>query len=179
MFNSMSQQFRECYSNLSGPIPCPVLGSIIPLFLPNSRMRLIRSIGLCASLLTFSYPPVPRIQFDSSTAKSQFVETIRWLPYGSINLYMGIDGIPSSSVILTTFSIPIRILVGWSSMKSYGKEYIIAFPIREFPMIAVFRMPDPLLFHVLPESVLIPMLCGAEHLISAGIKLSLCRSLVQ
>ncbi|GKG43417.1 hypothetical protein Tco_0480101, partial [Tanacetum coccineum] len=35
-------------------------------------------------------------------------------------------------------------------------------------MIAVFRMLDPLLFYVLPESVLIR---GAEHLIFAGIKL--------
>ncbi|GJV76377.1 putative NADH:ubiquinone reductase [Tanacetum coccineum] len=69
--------------------------------------------------------------------------------------------------------------VGWSGMRSYGKEYITASLIREFLMIAVFRMLDPLLFYVLPESVLIPMLCGAEHLIFAGIKLFLCRGLVQ
>ncbi|GJU47486.1 NADH dehydrogenase subunit 4, partial [Tanacetum coccineum] len=68
--------------------------------------------------------------------------------------------------------------VGWSGMRSYGKEYITASLIREFLMIAVFRMLDPLLFYVLPESVLIPMLCGAEHLIFAGIKLFLCRGLV-
>ncbi|GJX23879.1 putative NADH:ubiquinone reductase [Tanacetum coccineum] len=65
--------------------------------------------------------------------------------------------------------------LGWSGMRSYGKEYITASLIREFLMIAVFRMLDPLLFYVLPESVLIPMLCGAEHLIFAGIKLFLCR----
>nr|KUM46516.1 NADH dehydrogenase subunit 4a [Picea glauca] len=170
--------FRECYSDLSGPILCPVLGSIILLSIPNSRIRLIRFIGLCASLLTFSYPPVPRIQFDSPTAESQFVGTIRWLPYENINLYTGIDGIPPFSVVLTTFLIPIRISVGWSSTESYGKEYVIAFPIREFLMIAVSRMPDLSLFHVLPESVLIPMLCGAEHLIFAGVP-TLCRSLVQ
>ncbi|XLS43147.1 hypothetical protein HN51_000012 [Arachis hypogaea] len=58
-------------------------------------------------------------------------------------------------------------------------EYITASLIREFLMIAVFRMLDPLLFYVLPESVLIPMLCGAEHLLFAGIKLFLCRGLVQ
>ena len=112
----MLLSFRECYSDLSGPILCPVLGSIIPLSIPNSRIRLIRFIGLCASLLTFSYPPVPRIQFDSPTAESQFVGTIRWLPYENINLYTGIDGIPSFSVVLTTFLIPIRISVGWSSI---------------------------------------------------------------
>ncbi|BBN68045.1 hypothetical protein Prudu_263S000300, partial [Prunus dulcis] len=149
--------FCECYFDLSGLILCPVLGSITPLFIPNSRIRSIRLIGLCASLITFLYPPVPRIQFDPSTAKSQFVESLRWLPYENINFYLGIDGISLFFVILTTFLIPICISVGWSGMRSYGKEYITASLIREFLMIAVFRMLDPLLFYVLPESVLIPI----------------------
>ncbi|KAI5638326.1 hypothetical protein M9H77_00025 [Catharanthus roseus] len=153
----MLEHFCECYSDLSGLILCPVLGSITPLFIPNSRIRPIRLIGLCVSLITFLYPPVLRIQFDPSTAKSQFVESLRWLPYENINLYLGIDGISLFFVILTTFLIPICILVGWSGMRSYGKEYITASLIREFLMIAVFCMLDPLLFYVLPESVLIPM----------------------
>nr|YP_010833745.1 NADH dehydrogenase subunit 4 [Momordica charantia]WES13875.1 NADH dehydrogenase subunit 4 [Momordica charantia]WFP43362.1 NADH dehydrogenase subunit 4 [Momordica charantia] len=153
----MLEHFCECYSDLSGPILCPVLGSITPLFIPKKRIRPIRLIGLCASLITFLYPPVPRIQFDPSTAKSQFVESLRWLPYENINFYLGIDGISLFFVILTTFLIPICILVGWSGMRSYGKEYITASLIREFLMIAVFRMLDPLLFYVLPESVPIPM----------------------
>nr|YP_010627563.1 NADH dehydrogenase subunit 4 [Rhodiola crenulata]WBN94463.1 NADH dehydrogenase subunit 4 [Rhodiola crenulata]WBN94484.1 NADH dehydrogenase subunit 4 [Rhodiola wallichiana] len=153
----MLEHFCECYFDLSGLIPCPVLGSITPLFIPNSRIRPIRLIGLCASLITFLYPPVPRIQFDPSTAKSQFVESLRWLPYENINFFFGIDGISLFFVILTTFLIPICISVGWSGMRSYGKEYIAASLIREFLMIAVFRMLDPLLFYVLPESVPIPM----------------------
>nr|QKO26866.1 NADH dehydrogenase subunit 4 [Japonolirion osense] len=153
----MLSHFCECYSDLSGPILCPVLGSITPLFIPNSRIRPIRLIGLCASLITFLYPPVPRIQFDPSTAKSQFVESLRWLPYENIHVYMGIDGLSLFFVILTTFLIPICISVGWSGMRSYGKEYITASLIREFLMIAVSRMLDPLLFYVLPESVPIPM----------------------
>lgn len=175
----MLEHFCECYFDLSGLILCPVLGSITLLFIPNSRIRLIRLIGLCFSLITFLYPPVLRIQFDPSTAKSQFVESLRWLPYENINFYLGIDGISLFFVILTTFLIPICILVGWSGMRSYGKEYIIAFLICEFLMIAVFCMLDLLLFYVFFESVLIPMLCGAEHLLFAGIKLFLCRGLVQ
>ncbi|YP_002608215.2 NADH dehydrogenase subunit 4 (mitochondrion) [Carica papaya] len=153
----MLEHFCECYSDLSGPILCPVLGSITPLFIPNSRIRPIRLIGLCASLITFLYSPVPRIQFDPSTAKSQFVESLRWLPYENINFDLGIDGISLFFVILTTFLIPICISVGWSGMRSYGKEYITASLIREFLMIAVFRMLDLLLFYVFPESVPIPM----------------------
>nr|WLW42298.1 NADH dehydrogenase subunit 4 [Haloxylon ammodendron] len=153
----MLEHFCECYSDLSGLIMCPVLGSITLLFIPNSRIRSIRLIGLCASLITFLYSPVLRIQFDPSTAKSQFVESLRWLPYENINFYLGIDGISLFFVILTTFLIPICILVGWSGMRSYGKEYITAFLICEFLMIAVFCMLDLLLFYVFFESVPIPM----------------------
>jgi len=85
------------------------------------------------------------------------VETIRWLPYSNINFYIGIDGISLFFVVLTTFLIPICILVGWSSIKSYKKEYMIAFLICESFMIAVFCMLDLLLFYVFFESVLIPM----------------------
>nr|YP_009306119.1 NADH dehydrogenase subunit 4 [Corchorus olitorius]AOO95956.1 NADH dehydrogenase subunit 4 [Corchorus olitorius] len=161
----MLEHFCECYSDLSGPILCPVLGSITPLFIPNSRIRPIRLIGLSTSFITFLYSPVLRIQFDPSTAKSQFVESLRWLPYENINFYLGIDGISLFFVILTTFLIPICILVGWSGMRNYGKEYITASLIREFLMIAVFRMLDLLLFYVFPESVPIPMMLLAILLI--------------
>nr|AKJ25726.1 NADH dehydrogenase subunit 4 [Monsonia emarginata] len=153
----MLEHFCECYFNLSGLIMCPVLGSIFLLFIPNSRIRLIRFIGLSASLITFLYSLVLWIQFDPSTAKFQFVESFRWLPYENINFYLGLDGISLFFVILTTFLIPICILVGWSGMRNFGKEYIIAFLICEFLMIAVFCMLDLLLFYVFFESVLIPM----------------------
>jgi len=153
----MLEHFSECYFDLSGLILCPVLGSITPLFIPNSSIRLIRLIGLCVSLITFLYSLVLWIQFDPSTANFQFVESLRWLPYENIHLYMGIDGLSLFFVILTTFLIPICISVGWSGMRSFGKEYIIAFLICEFLMIAVFCMLDLLLFYVFFESVLIPM----------------------
>jgi len=152
----------ELSNHLSDPILCPLLGSIILLGIPDSGIRLIRSIGLCASLMTFPYSLGFWIQFENSTAKFQFVETIRWLPHSNINLVLGVDGIPSFLVVLTTSLIPIRILAGWSSIKRSEKEYIIALSIGESSMIAVSRMLDILLFHVFLESVLIPMLCGAE-----------------
>ncbi|CAA7409503.1 unnamed protein product [Spirodela intermedia] len=43
----------------------------------------------------------------------------------------------------------------------------------------ILLMLDPLLFYVLPNSVSILMLYGAEYLLFAGMKLFLCRGLVQ
>jgi NADH-ubiquinone oxidoreductase chain 4 len=70
-------------------------------------------------------------------------------------------------VVLTTFLIPICILVGRSSIKSYKREYMIAFLICESFMIIVFCMLHLLLFYVFFESILFPMLCEVEHLIFA------------
>nr|YP_004927652.1 NADH dehydrogenase subunit 4 [Treubia lacunosa]AEH99699.1 NADH dehydrogenase subunit 4 [Treubia lacunosa] len=143
--------------NLSGLILLPLLGSLIILVIPNSRVRLIRDITLWTSLMTFLYSLFFWIRFENDTAKFQFVETIRWLPYSNINFYIGIDGISLFFVILTTFLTPICILVGFYSVKSYRKEYMIAFFICESFLIAVFCSLDLLIFYVFFESVLIPM----------------------
>ncbi|KAL3719849.1 hypothetical protein ACJRO7_004780 [Eucalyptus globulus] len=86
-------------------------------------------------LFIFLYSTIPWMQFDFSMAKSQFVEN-------GVSLFF--------MKLLFVFFIPICILVGWSCMKNYRKEYITAVLIREFIMIAGFRMLDPLLFYVLP-----------------------------
>jgi NADH:ubiquinone oxidoreductase subunit 4 (subunit M) len=70
---------------------------------------------------------------------------------------MGLDGISLFFVILTTFLIPICLLVGWTSIKKNIKEYVIAFLVLESFMLAVFCILDLLLFYVFFESVLIPM----------------------
>nr|YP_003275955.1 NADH dehydrogenase subunit 4 [Pleurozia purpurea]ACR19339.1 NADH dehydrogenase subunit 4 [Pleurozia purpurea]QIA60762.1 NADH dehydrogenase subunit 4 [Pleurozia purpurea] len=153
----MLQVLAPFSSNLSGLILLPLLGSLIILVTPNSRVRLIRGITIWTSLITFLYSLFFWIRFENDTAKFQFVETIRWLPYPNINFYIGIDGISLFFVILTTFLTPICILVGFYSVKSYKKEYMIAFFVCESFPIAVFCSLDLLIFYVFLESVLIPM----------------------
>jgi proton-translocating NADH-quinone oxidoreductase chain M len=153
----MLQVLAPFYSNLSGLILLPLLGSLIILVIPNSRVRLIQGITIWTSLITFLYSLSFWIRFENDTAKFQFVETIRWLPYSNINFYIGIDGISLFFVILTTFLTPICILVGFYSVESYKKEYMIAFFICESFLIAVFCSLDLLIFYVFFESVLIPM----------------------
>ena len=143
--------------SLSLLILAPLLGSLLVSIIPDSKIRTIRSVGLCTSLLIFIYSLFFWIQFNNSTAKFQFVETIHWLPFSNINFVLGLDGISLFFVILTTFLVPVCILVAWSSVKNYKKEYIIAFLVLESFMIAVFCMLDLLLFYVFFESVLIPM----------------------
>lgn len=135
----------------------PLAGVIVLLFIPASNTVIIRNIALYTSLITFVLSMALWIGFDKYTAKFQFVETYSWIPLSNINYTIGVDGISLFFVILTTFLIPICILVGWESIKVHLKEYMIAFLLLETLLINVFCVLDLLLFYVFFESVLIPM----------------------
>lgn len=75
----------------------------------------------------------------------------------SFNFIVGIDGISLFFILLTTFLIPVCILVGWTSIQRSVKEYCIAFLLLETVMIAAFCVLDLLFFYIFFESVLIPM----------------------
>lgn len=145
------------FSGLSTLILLPLLGAIFVLTIPSSKIKLIKSIGFCISLFSFVYSLTFWIRFDNSTPHFQFVENINIQLHSNIQMYIGLDGISILFVILTTFLVPICILVGWCSIQKYQKEYIIAFLVLETFMLGVFCMLDLLLFYVFFESVLIPM----------------------
>lgn len=135
----------------------PLIGSLVICFIPREKNTLIKSIGLYTSLITFILSLYLWIVFDNSTMDFQFISNIYWLPYYNLNLSLGIDGISLFFIILTTFLIPICLLIGWDSIKLYIKEYIIAFLITESLLIGVFSVLDLLLFYIFFESILIPM----------------------
>jgi len=71
----------------------PLLGALLIMTIPSSRIQLTRILGFSISLFTFLYSLTFWIRFDKSTPQFQFVETINWLPHYSIQLVMGLDGI--------------------------------------------------------------------------------------
>lgn len=135
----------------------PLFGVVILLFIPDSKIVMIRNIALYTSLITFILSIALWIGFDKSTAKFQFVETYSWIPLSNIHYTIGVDGISLFFVILTTFLTPICLLVGWESIKTNLKEYMICFLVLETLLINVFCVLDLLLFYVFFESVLLPM----------------------
>jgi proton-translocating NADH-quinone oxidoreductase chain M len=137
----------------------PLLGAFFLLFLSPSPsgLQTIRVVGLSTSLLTFLLSLFLWIQFDHSTAKFQFVESFQLASGPNISFTLGIDGISLFFIILTTFLVPVCLLVGWNSVQNYVREYVIAFLVLETFMLAVFCTLDLLLFYIFFESVLIPM----------------------
>lgn len=159
----------------------PLIGAFILLFVPSWRTKRIRSIALNLSLLNFLISLFLWLFFDNSATKFQYMEVVELAnatgklaylsgaypliaeqieaeqAYSRINFVIGIDGISLFFVLLTTFLIPVCLLVGWNSVQVYVKEYCIAFLVIESLMIAVFSVLDLLFFYIFFESVLIPM----------------------
>lgn len=131
----------------------PLVGAVSLLFVSN--LRVIRSVALFTSLVTFLYSLLLWIYFDRSTAQFQFVQEVEWIP--NMPVALGVDGISLFFILLTTFLVPACLLVGWTNVVNYIREYFIAFLLLETCMIAVFCTLDLLVFYVFFESVLLPM----------------------
>lgn len=135
----------------------PLLGALFLLFIPSFHVRWIRVVALTVSLFNFCLSLCLWLQFDSSTAKFQYA--VLWgggLENTTDTPFCGLDGISLFFILLTTFLIPVCILVGWMGEVAV-KEYCIAFLVLETLTCALFSVLDLLLFYVFFESVLIPM----------------------
>jgi proton-translocating NADH-quinone oxidoreductase chain M len=135
----------------------PLIGVFILFLIPNSKKQLIKGIGFIVSLFNFILSLFLWIEFDYTTSNFQFLESFQPNFGPNIDFSIGLDGISLFFVILTTFLVPVCLLVGWASVQNYVKEYFIAFLILESLMLGVFCILDLLLFYVFFESVLIPM----------------------
>ena len=135
----------------------PIIGILLLLLNSSFNHKLLKTISLATSAITFIVSLLIWVLFDKSTGDFQFVETILWSSNLNINLTVGIDGISLFFVILTTLLIFLCLLSSWYSINFNLKEYLISFLIMEFFLIGVFCVLDLLLFYVFFESVLIPM----------------------
>jgi len=135
----------------------PVLGAILIALFPSSATRQMKVVALTVSLINFLLSLNLWIFFDNSTSKFQFVTQLDWFEFLNMQWYIGIDGISLFFIILTTFLVPVCLLISWSSITHLVKEFLVAFLFLETFMIAVFCMLDLILFYVFFESVLIPM----------------------
>ncbi|MGH6660077.1 MAG: complex I subunit 4 family protein, partial [Rhodospirillales bacterium] len=119
--------------------------------------RNARYVALWTSMINFLLSLFVWVNFDSSTAKFQFVEESQWMPAFGINYKVGVDGISMFFVLLSTLLTPVCVLASWESIQARIKEYMISFLIMEAFMIGMFCALDMVVFYVFFEAVLIPM----------------------
>src|SRR4051812_2235337 len=130
----------------------------------------VANFVLSLHLLRFEIP----VEYGTKSV-FQFEYNVPWVTSPAINFHLGLDGISLWLVILTTFLVPLSILVSWHSISHRVKEFYVLLLLLETAMIGVFLALDLFLFYVFWEATLIPMalligIWGHERRIYAAVK---------
>jgi proton-translocating NADH-quinone oxidoreductase chain M len=133
----------------------PIFSTIILLFLNKDNQ--IKNFSIFMSFLILVFSLFLWILFDKSNANFQYLFQIPWISQFNLFFYLGLDGISLFFIILTTFLIPICLLISYESITKNIKEFCILFFIIEFCLIISFSTLDLIIFYIFFESVLIPM----------------------
>jgi NADH-quinone oxidoreductase subunit M len=151
----------------------PAVGAIVLMLLPRND-QLIRRAALIISLVAFAFSIFLPVNYESGQSGFQFVVDHPWIG-SAIHYHLGADGISMWLVLLTTFLVPLSILISWKSIHDRVKEFFVLLLLLETAMIGVFVSLDMFLFYVFWEATLIPMalligMYGHERRIYAAVK---------
>ncbi len=157
----------------------PLVGMVVLLFLPRESDRLLKTVTLVITLITFAIS-LP-LAFDDAfrtSAEMRYVEFVQWINIGDyfrMNYFVGIDGISLWLVMLTTFIMPIAVLSTWHAVEKNTKGFMALLLLLETGMLGAFIALDVFLFYIYWELMLIPMyfligIWGGKNRIYSAIK---------
>ena len=153
----------------------PIVFALPLLLFKRENEKLIKVYTIVISVLTFAFAIYTYFLFDASSGDYQFIEKHKWIGIINANYYVGIDGISLLLILLTTFILPLSIIVSWNTIKIRVKEFYLLMLLMEGGLIGVFSSVDLVLFYVFWEFILIPMyfligIWGSENRVYATVK---------
>jgi NADH-quinone oxidoreductase subunit M len=151
------------------------MGSALLLMIFPRRERDIRAFTFGASVLTFILSLHLPIHFDYAQAGFQFPIDHQWIASPNIHYHMAVDGVSMWLVVLTTFLLPLCVLMSWHSVHERVKEFHILLLLLTSAILGVFVSLDLFLFYFFWEASLIPMalligVFGHERRVYAAVK---------
>ena len=134
----------------------PLVGALA-LALVEGDERLVKVVGLAASIAAFVASVVLVVQFDTAEPGLQLAERVDWIPAIDASISFAIDGVSLLLIVLTTLFTPLILIASWDSITDRVKGYVAAFLVLEAAIIGVFAATDVLLFYIFFEFSLVPM----------------------
>ena len=152
----------------------PLGGALLLMVFPR-RERDIRAFTLAVSVLTFILSLHLPVHFVIGQPGFQFEVNAQWITTPTSIYHMGVDGVSMWLVVLTTFLLPLCVLVSWHSVHERVKEFHILLLMLTSAIIGVFVSLDLFLFYFFWEASLIPMalligVFGHERRVYAAVK---------
>jgi NADH-quinone oxidoreductase subunit M len=134
----------------------PIISGVILFFINSKNSKNYYNFAILVSIINFILS-LKLLGPDLNSDAFLFVEKFSFLSGYDIKYALGVDGISSLLIVLTTFLVPICLFVSIDAIKERVKEYVIAFLMLEGFVIGSFSAIDLLLFYIFFEAMLIPM----------------------
>src|SRR5689334_18384291 len=135
----------------------PLVGALLLLFVDKRNEHAIRLIANVVALVGFAASIPLWFWYDPSNAEFQFVERAAWIPSVGAEYFLGVDGLSTLLILLTTLMGSIAVLSSWTAITERVKEYYIFLLVLQTGMLGAFMSLDFLLFFLFWEVMLVPM----------------------
>jgi len=153
----------------------PLAGALILLLVNKQNENAIRWIANLVALAGFAISVPLWFWYQPSGADFQFVERAPWIPSVGAEYFLGVDGLSTLLILLTTMMGFIAILSSWTAITERVKEFYIFLLVLQTGMLGAFMSLDFLLFFLFWEVMLVPMyfligIWGSDNRLYSAIK---------
>src|SRR5580704_13497600 len=153
----------------------PLIGALILLPVDKRNESAIRWIANIVAFIGFAISVPLWFWYDPSNADFQFVERASWIPSVGANYFLGVDGLSTLLILLTTMMGSIAVLSSWTAITERVKEFYIFLLVLQTGMLGAFMSLDFLLFFLFWEVMLVPMyfligIWGSDNRLYSAIK---------
>ena len=135
----------------------PLAGALLLLLVPKQSEHAIRWIANVVAFIGFAISIPLWFWYDPQNADFQFIERARWIPSIGAEYFLGVDGLSTLLILLTTMMGSIAVLSSWAAITERVKEYYIFLLLLQTGMLGAFMSLDFLLFFLFWEVMLVPM----------------------
>jgi NADH-quinone oxidoreductase subunit M len=135
----------------------PLVGAFILLLVNKQNENAIRWIANVVAFVGFVISVPLWFWFNPATPDFQFIERALWIPSIGAEYFLGVDGLSTLLILLTTMMGSIAVLSSWTAITERVKEYYIFLLVLQTGMLGAFMSLDFLLFFLFWEVMLVPM----------------------
>jgi len=135
----------------------PLIGAFVILLVPKENDNAIRWIANVVAFLGFVISVPLWFWFNPASGDFQFIERAPWIPSVGAEYFLGVDGLSTLLILLTTMMGSIAVLSSWTAITERVKEYYIFLLVLQTGMLGAFMSLDFLLFFLFWEVMLVPM----------------------
>src|SRR6184192_142856 len=153
----------------------PLVGALVLLLVNKRNDNAIRWVANIVAGAGFLLSVPLWFQFDIASPEFQFVEQVPWIPSVGAEYHLGVDGLSTLLILLTTLMGFIAVLSSWTAITDRVKEFYIFLLVLQTGMLGAFMSLDFLLFFLFWEVMLVPMyfligIWGSDRRLYSAIK---------